>query len=973
MKRKSFLNVVSITTVVLVTVVGIMMSITSATTQALPSKEPSGPVCPWMDTTKSPDERAQLLLAASTFDQKIRWLDEQAANNPTQTVFSGVAYSGTQVPCTPIIQYTDGPAAVSGGGTGITAFPSQTALAATWDTELSRNKGQAQGYEAFHKHRNVILGPGLSSGRVPMLGRTSEYMGEDSLLAGTMAGAMVRGIQEDNPNEPVEAVIKHYVANEQELDRNNSSSNVDERALHEIYALPFEVAIKEGHPGGVMCSFNQVDGIWACENGDVLSTTLKNDIGFKGWVVTDFGSQHSTAASLQAGLDQELNRPNYYKPISLTYAYTSSLISMAQINDAAFRVVRSHFAAGLFDVPLPPAAEANVSTPQNQAVGLQVALEGSVLLKNKDNILPLSNTAHHLRVAVIGPTASLTSTDGISAASVCAYTAPGVPCTPIAPLDAITARAAQNGDIVLYNNGSNLDAAATTAAGANVAIVFGYYREGEGSDLPNLSLVPQLSAGLYDAVAAGDTNIKLTSITPITVGSSLVIDTGANQETVKATAIGRAAISTTLPFVAAAGDTNIKLQSMGGLAVGDALYIDSGANQESVTVTVVGTSGATTIRMATNISATSVPVVSITGFSIGDTITIDSGANVETRTVTNVSSGFGGASIVVTPTLTMAHTVGAPVAGSGVTFTPALSAAHSAGVSVRSPGTGITIAPALTKAHAAGATVFSSYGDDLIGAVAAANPNTIVVLQTGGPVLMPWIDNVKGVLETWYAGQSMGTAIAQLLYGDVNPSGKLPHTFPKSMADLPTAGSVNQYPGLVSGSTTRPPGDTSPRQVDYTESLQVGYRWYDAQNIEPLFPFGFGLSYTKFDYADLKIQSKGNGFEVSFTVRNMGSVTGTEVPQLYVGLPSGLGEPPKRLAGWSRITLNPGESQTVTLPVDPDSPDHPLSYWDTAAHEWVTPYGGTFTVLVGASSRDIRLSGTTQVFNHHVFLPIVLR
>jgi beta-glucosidase len=472
LRGRTFPAIVVIVVPVVLALVAIMLLVTSTPIQALPVQDPLGPVCPWMDTAKSPDERAQLLLAASTFDQKIRWLDEQAANNPTQTVFSGVVYSGTQVPCTPIIQYTDGPAAISGGGSGITAFPSQTALAATWDTILSRAKGKAHGYEAFHKHRNVLLGPGLSSGRVPMLGRTSEYMGEDSLLAGVMAGAMVRGVQEDNPNEPVEAVLKHYIANEQELDRNNSSSNIDERALHEIYALPFEVAIAEGDPGGVMCSFNQVNGVWACEDSATLGGILKTDIGFKGWVVSDFGSVHSTVGSLIGGLDQELNRPRYYTPISLTAALAAGQITEAQIDEAAFRVVRAHFAAGLFDVPLPPAAEPNVSTPENQAVGLQVALEGSVLLKNKDGILPLSNASHRLRIAVIGPTASITPTGGISAASVCAYTTPGVPCTPIAPLGAITARAAQDGHTVVFNDGSNLDAAATTAAGANVAIVF---------------------------------------------------------------------------------------------------------------------------------------------------------------------------------------------------------------------------------------------------------------------------------------------------------------------------------------------------------------------------------------------------------------------------------------------------------------------------------------------------------------------
>jgi beta-glucosidase len=442
--------------------------------------------------------------------------------------------------------------------------------------------------------------------------------------------------------------------------------------------------------------------------------------------------------------------------------------------------------------------------------------------------------------------------------------------------------------------------------------------------------------------------------------------------------IGRAATSTTLPFTATIGDTNIKLQSFGGLIVGDALSIDTGANLETVTVSAVGTGGATTVRTATAISATVIPVVSITGFTVGDTITIDSDANLETRTITTLSSGFGGSSITVSPALTLAHAVGVQVSGSGVTFTPALSLAHAIGASVQSPGTGITFTPALTRAHASGAAVFSSYGDDLISAVAAANPNTIVVLQTGGPVLMPWIDQVKGVLETWYAGQSMGTAIAQLLWGDVNPSGKLPHTFPKSMADLPTAGSPSQYPGLVSGSVTRPPGDTSPRQVDYLGQSRLSL--VCAQNIELLFPLGC-LSYTQFDYTGLAIQPNGQGFDVSFTVRNTGPVTGTEVPQVYVGLPAGLGEPPKRLVGWDRVTLRPGESQDVMVTVDPDSSDHPLSYWKTSTGtgsllipgRWVTPYGGTFTVSVGASSRDIRLSSTTRVLNYHVFLPLVLR
>jgi beta-glucosidase-like glycosyl hydrolase len=957
---------------VLVTLVATMLFGATAPTQAQSPQGVDLVKCPWMDTTKTPEERANLLLAASTLQQKMRWLNEQASAAPTQTTWSGGVTYPAQVPCTPVIQYTDGPTSISGAPGTVTAFSSQTTLASTWDTVLARLKGKAYGYEAFMEHRNVALAPGLLSERTPVSGRTSEYLGEDSLLGGRMAAQMLKGMQLDNPDQPVEGQLKHYVANEQETDRNNSSSNVDQRALHEIYALPFEVAINEGNPGSVMCSYNQVNGIWACENGNVMNEILKQDIGFKGWIVSDFGSVHSTSPSLNGGMDQELNRPNYYSPARLAAALAAGEITEAQINEAAYRVVRAHFAAGLFDVPLPTTPAANASTPAAQAVGLKVSEEGSVLLKNQDGILPLSNPSHKLRIAVVGPTASNTPTGGISAASVCGPTMPGTPCTPIAPLDAITSRAALDGDTVVFDNGSNLDTAAATAAANNIAIVFGYYQEGEGSDVATLSLSPQTNTTLFAAADAGATTLLLPSFSNLAVGSNLVIDTGANKESVQVTAMGRVATSTTLAFAAAAGDTNIKVPSVGGLIAGDQIAIDTGSSLETVTVTTIGTAGATTVRTATAAGATSIPVSSVSGFTAGDSITIDSGGNLETRTIQSVSSGWGGASIRVTAALTNAHAVGVQVSGSGVTFTPALASAHTSGAAVKSPGTGITVSPAVSKAHASGAAVFASYGDDLIRAVADANPNTIVVLQTGGPIYMPWIDSVKAVLENWYGGQSMGTAIAELLWGDVNPSGRLSITFPKSADDLPTANNPAQYPGLVNGSPTRPTGDTSVRQVEYTESLQVGYRWYDAQNIEPLFAFGYGMSYGgNFNYTKLSVEPRNGGIQVSFTVTNAGTQTATDVPQLYVGLPSGLGEPPKRLVGWERITLDPGESQVVSLTIDPNTADHPLSYWSTTADQWVTPYAQTYTVSVGSSARSIQLSKSIALYPQQYFLSTI--
>jgi beta-glucosidase len=691
-----------------------------------------------MNTSQSPDVRAQELLDASTFEQKIRWLTEPAANNPTQTHIGGFGISAdypAQVPCTPTIKYTDGPWGVS-GPTGVTAFPVPIAQTASWDPQLSCLKGQAQGDEAFQNGRNVVLGPGLNLARHPYNGRNSEYMGEDPYLAGTLAAQWTHGLQTGNPDEPVEAVVKHFLGNDQELDRRTSNSIIDDRTLHELYGLEFAIAIAEGNPYGVMCAFPQVNGTYSCENVPLLRDYLKGELGFKGWVVDDFFGDYSTVGSLKAGLDQELVGPRYYSPANLDAALAADPSLANLINEAAFRVVRAHIASGLFDHPLPTTINPNSSTDAHKQVALRMAEEGTVLLKNQDGILPLNTRGQ--TIAVIGPTASATPTNGVSAVTACTASAGRVvDCSQVqAPLDAIRTRAAQLGDTVVYDSGSDPTLAATVAAHADVAIVFGYYTEGEGADRPNLNL-------------------------------------------------------------------------------------DNG-------------------------------------------------------------------------------------------------------------------------------------GDALISAVAAANPNTVAIVETGSAVLMPWVDQVRGILEAWYPGVEQGPALAALLFGDVNPSGKLPVSFPKAASDLPTAASVAQYPGVVQNGID---------QVSYSEGLKVGYRWYESQNIKPLFPFGYGLSYTTFSYDKLQITpttSDGSHLiKVHFRVTNTGTTAGTEVAQVYFGLPASTGEPPERLVAFSRVALNPGQFQNIDLTVDPSSADHPLAYWNSDSKSWTTA-PGSYTVHVGGSS-DATLSDTFDV------------
>jgi beta-glucosidase len=487
-------------------------------------------LCPWMDTSKSADQRAQLLLDNSTLGQTMRWLDEQSASTPTQTEWTGgfmgggpssyEAYAPEVVAnCLPTVVYTDGPDVVRHAGA--TLYPAPIALAASWDTDLSHDKGAAFAQESYNMGYNGIWAPGLHSGRVALSGRTPEYLGEDSLLGGQMAAAQLQGMN----TAPVVNGVKHYVANEQEANRTTSSSNISERALHEVYSLPFEIAIKDGDPNGVMCSYNQINGVYACEN-EILNRILKEDIGFDGFVVSDFGAVHSTVPSLVNGLDMELNAPNYFAPDKLQAALDAGEITVQQIKDAAYRVIKGYIESGVFDTAAPAIGNTDVSTAANKAIARQMAEEGSVLLKNQDSALPLSS-ASGLKVAIIGgvagteaeweaqgvepeevevvnPWTGQTSIQLVfpfsTALSACSMS--GTDCSAmVSPLRSITGRVESAGGTVTYAGGHDLDQAKAVAAAADVAIVFGYLPMSEFSDAASLSLADGGDA-LIAAVAA---------------------------------------------------------------------------------------------------------------------------------------------------------------------------------------------------------------------------------------------------------------------------------------------------------------------------------------------------------------------------------------------------------------------------------------------------------------------------------------
>jgi beta-glucosidase len=437
--------------------------------------------CPWLNQTLTPDARAQLLLGAMTLDDKLKLV--QGEQFLTHYGFAGYI-SGIARLCVPELVLSDGPAGVAGGQTQVTAFPAPMSVAASFDPELQTQVGAAMGREVFRKGGNVFLAPALNLARVPMNGRNFEYYGEDPYLAGETTAAVVRGVQQS----PVVATLKHYAVNNQETDRQTVSAEVDERTLRELYLPGFEAGVKAG-AGAVMCAYNRVNAVYACESPQLLRDILKGEWGFEGWVMSDWGATHSTVPSALAGLDQEMPGVflgDFYGE-ALRTAVLAGAVPLSRLDDMVLRIAGTMFRRGLFDNPFPsqPGAFAtNASTPAHRAVAREAAAEGAVLLRNAGGILPLDRMGFGQTIAVIGRPASAAGAKLTHVGGGSAY----VHATPVSPLQAIIERAARQGVAVVYADGAAAEDAAAVAKAADVAVVFARDFEQEGADRRSLAL-----------------------------------------------------------------------------------------------------------------------------------------------------------------------------------------------------------------------------------------------------------------------------------------------------------------------------------------------------------------------------------------------------------------------------------------------------------------------------------------------------
>ncbi len=847
-----------------------------------------------MDRREPPSRLAADVVARMTTDEK---LGEVVL---VQTGGYENVNAGVPRLCIPPLTLQDGPQGVAFGVQGVTQLPSPIAVAATFDPSIARSYGGVVGAEAAGDGFDVIQGPNLNIDRVPENGRSYETFGEDPALVSTMGVAEIEGIQ----SKGTLAMAKHFVAYSQETDRGELDEVVGQRALEEIYLPPFAAAVRKAHVASVMCAYPQLNGVYQCQDGSLDS--VLTGWGFAGFVRSDLSAVHVPAAALGAGVD-------LVKPASVSRLVTllrARLLSETVLNRAVGRVLTVMFAHGLVGRTIDNAPGHPVATPAHAGVALTTAERGAVLLKNRDGILPLAGSDRS--VAVIGADAgSQPVTTGYGSSRV---RTPHV----AVPLASLRRRAGRGVSFTYASGGS------TTAPLR--AVPTGYLTpDGAGGHGLTLTLA-QAGGGEHHASKSAVVPTVNAELAPHLPESPLLPGAGLSENV------------DGLPDQSGDRRLSIVPPSPGRRFTGTDIVLPAGWSNVSATWTgtfTPPTSGLYTLSLqgsgAASLTLDGTPAVS-------DTLNHARGRWSETALLTGGHPyRFDLAWQPIhnlTPTgesRTNRSTLSLGVEYVSGRIAAAVEAARRSRVAV--------VFANDFSSEAFDKPSLSLPGDQntLIEAVAAVNPRTVVVLNTGGPVLMPWIDRVAGVVEDWYPGEADGNGIAALLYGAVDPSGHLPVTFPGSQ----TGEAINapsQWPGIGLTAT-------------YSEGLEVGYRYNNATGTAPLFPFGFGLSYTTFHLGNLAVTRASGGYDVHVDVSNIGGRSGTAVPQAYLTFPAAADEPPAQLVAFAPVALDPGQTRRVTMFV----PDTALRAF--LGGSWVT-VPGTYTVSVGQSSADLSLSQT---------------
>lgn len=863
------------------------------------------------------EERVERHLAEMTLEDKVAFVTGDLDWN------YGFFSRGDERLGLPNLQMADGPAGVRINKGDVhdgraTQLPAPIALAATWDPALAAEYGAVVGVECRATDHNVSLGPAVDIARVPLGGRTFESFGEDPLLQSWIGVAVVRGIQAQG----VQACAKHYAINNQEDHRSSVDAVIDERTMRELYLPSFEALIRDGEVASMMGSFNRVNGEYACENPALLRGVLRDDLGFRGWIMSDYGANHSTASAANAGLDQEQPNEGFWGS-QLLAAVQSGEVAEGVIDEKVRNILRPLIGLGQLEDPV---GVADFDEDAHHEVAQRIAESGMVLLGN-DGLLPLAGVR---TVALIGPDVDAASAQGGGSSQVRGTRS-------VSPADGL--RRALGDDV-------------------EITVVHGSDPVTPGALLPG----PDAIGSSFFRTPDGEVGLRAEYWTNTDFwGDPFLVRTDGQIELLLGFHNFPGFNASSARFTPLPGELNgrMSVRYSGTLVVpvtGDYTFAVTSLGTYSFTLdgTFVARSGA---------DAAEAPLV-----AGSDVIDLTGGEAENSAPAAETPYGWGGDGSDGNPSvdevtvrlqagreyrLRLEYQADHPSQGFllgaklrlgwvppvGV-FAPAV--AHAAEVAAASDVAVVVVRSYEAEADDRPGLNLPGGQDDLIRAVIAANPRTAVVLMTGAPIdVTRWGGEPAALLQAWFPGQAQGDALARVLTGAVEPAGRLPLTLPLSLDQTPAA-QARTYPG-VDG------------RVFYDEGVFVGYRGFDAHELIPAYPFGHGLGYTTWEFEDLVVEG-GAGADAGaavITVRNTGDRAGSTVVQVYAGdVQAPVPMPPQQLAGFAKVHLEPGASERVRVPI----PRRSVSYFDVESHGWIAATG-TAEVRVGASSRDIRAVG----------------
>ncbi|KAF2827691.1 beta-glucosidase precursor [Ophiobolus disseminans] len=779
----------------------------------------------------------------------------------------------------PSIRLSDGPNGIRGtkffGSVPSACLPCGTAIGATFDSDLAVQIGHLLGEEARAKGAHVVLGPTINIQRGPLGGRGFESFSEDPLLAGSLAGHYINGLKDKG----IGAALKHLVCNDQEHERMAVNTIITQRALREIYLLPFMVATRLAQPAAMMTAYNKINGIHVSEDRSILRDIVRKEWQWDGLFMSDWFGTYSTSEAINAGLDLEMPGPSRWRGPALVHAVSANKVSSSELDDRVRAVLKLVKDSSKAAIPQ-DAPEMELNRPEDRRFLRKVAAESMVLLKNEDSILPFSPQR---KVAVIGPNAKIATFCGGGSASLNAYYA----VTPFKGIESLATGGVEfaqgaYGFKMLPQLGKDL----TVSGKPGFTLRF-------FNDPPTTSTRRLLEERHLENSDIFFLDYDHPDLNPIwyaeAEGDFIAPESGVYDFGLCVQGTGRLYIDGELLV------SNVENQRPGPSFLGSGTLEETGAKDlvagQTYRLTVQWGCAKTSIR----------------------------------KTPGTVDFGHGGLRF-----------------GGCMRIDP--QEAIEAAVRLASSVDQVVICAGLGPE-------WESEGDDrlsmdlppntdeLISRVLEANPNSVIVMQSGTPVTMPWADKAKAIVHAWYGGNEVGNGISDVLFGQVNPSGKLPLTFPQRLRDNPTYLNYRSEGG----------------RVLYGEDVYVGYRYYEQTEIPPLFAFGHGLSYTTFSLSGLEVQTQSNNDQLTVhcTLTNTGSRAGAEVIQVYVAPVSPpIKRPVKELKAFAKRFVEPGQSVGVDIPIDLL---RDTSFWEEKSGRWCS-HEGSYNIMVGTSSSGAHLS-----------------